>query len=348
MTTLEYYFSNGDHVTFDNYTIDTDGVVTNVNTGTKMTRHVLNTYNVVNIRDNNGTRRGIRVSRAIASTFLGKPPTTKYTADHEDQDRLNDVLRNICWASKSEQVKNRTMPEQYNSAYCIIKDNVEKTAREWIEVFKKPNGEKYTAVAITKFAQRQEHGFRIKPIEDIPDEEWKVVKGSQNKVYVSSEGRLKYKTSLSEKVLTADQLSKHAGYPVVWFSNRSHYCHVIAFKTFFPEEYIAKKDDEIILHIGDNKLDFRPNMLTLGTRSQNTIDAHNNGRHDNTNSARKSIVSYVNGVLEKEHESLANAVEYLRQHDHPRADRSGIRFGLQNGGVRYGRTWKPRKVDIMA
>lgn len=111
--------------------------------------------------------------------------------------------------------------------------------------------------------------------------------------------------------------------------------------TFFPDEYATKKDDEIILHNEDNKLDFRPRMLRLGTRSQNAIDARDNGRRDGDKTARKPVVSYINGEFERHHESLTSAAKYLQQNGHPRATKINVSHGIQNGGVRYGRTWVP-------
>lgn len=85
MKTLEYYYVDGTYVILENYSIDTNGVVTNIITGRAMARHKnSNGYNVVSVRYEEKQRQ-FRVARAIASTFLGKPPTIHHTADHIDR-----------------------------------------------------------------------------------------------------------------------------------------------------------------------------------------------------------------------------------------------------------------------
>ena len=111
--------------------------------------------------------------------------------------------------------------------------------------------------------------------------------------------------------------------------------------TFFPEDYAAKKSTEMILHEDDDKTDFRPQKLRLGTRSVNAIDARVNGKYDGTKTAWTKCASYVNDKLEKEYESQDAAVKYLRNTNHPKASFGNISMAL-NGYRKsaYGRTWK--------
>lgn len=345
MTTLEYYFSNGKHIVFHNHSISERGIIRNVARNVIISQRGKK-YKLSSIVGTDNTRYTIRIARAIASTFLGKPPAPYHTADHIDRDSLNDTLENIRWASKIEQNNNQRRPTYNKSAFVIAKDGIELTAKGWEDALKDettPYGGKYTIASIQHYAQQQRYGFGYKKFCDLPGEEWKVVAGSQYKNgewYVSTEGRVKYKTRFAENVMTAEQLHNNKGYPVIKFSNKRWYCHIIAFKTFFPEKYAAKRDDEMVLHHEDNKLDFRPRMLTLGTQSQNQADAHNNGCHDNKKSARKPVASYINGEFEQEHESLASAARYLQWYGYPLATVQGIRSGLEHGTVHHGRTWK--------
>lgn len=287
MKTLEYYFSDGRYKRFDNYTIDQNGVITNINTGNYISRYGKE-YNMVTVTDNDGVQCGVRIARAIASTFIGEIPTIHHTADHIDQVSTNDILSNIRWADKREQNDNRSTPIIKKSAFIIIKDGVEKTANDWVDALKdKLNhlGRPYTKSSILCYAQKQHCGFRYKTFDDLPGELWKVIEESKSKMgrwYVSSEGRMKYKTRNAENVMSVDKLHNDNGYPTVRFSNKKWYCHVISFKTFYPEKFSAKKDDDMVLHVEDNKLDFRPSMLYLGKHSQNRFDAYDNGSRDNT------------------------------------------------------------------
>jgi len=132
-------------------------------------------------------------------------------------------------------------------------------------------------------------------------------------------------------------LIKHRHYPRIVLGQ----CHVLAFAAFFPEEYAAKKPEEIILHQNDDKLDFRPHMLRIGTKSENMIDAHDNGCHDGTKTARVKCASYVNGEFEKEHDSKSDAVRYLKSIGFSRADERNINKMLSDERqTAYKRTWK--------
>ena len=112
--------------------------------------------------------------------------------------------------------------------------------------------------------------------------------------------------------------------------------------TFFPDEWYAKKPNEIVRHKHDDKLDFRPHMLCLGTQSGNIIDAHDNGCYDDTQSGRTKCVSYIDGVYELLHDSQVDAARYLKHIGYEKADRRSIGAaigGKRNRKTAYDRTW---------
>ena len=99
----------------------------------------------------------------------------------------------------------------------------------------------------------------------------------------------------------------------------------------------------MVLHEDDDPLDFRPHKLRLGTRSDNGIDAYNNGKYDGTKRARMKCVSYIDGVYELMHDSQDDAVKYLRHIGYDRAYRSNVGEVLNPESKRktaYDRTWK--------
>lgn len=296
MKTLEYYSKDGTYTVFSKYNIYKDGAVMNVETGLVSTRHVcLSGYNYVSVTDNDGKSRNIFIGRALASTFLGKPLVPQHTADHIDQDRENDVVENIRWLDKKGQNENRTFPSVSKSAFIIERDGVQKTVKEWVEYLKEDFnhfGRKYTGDGIRKYAQRGQYGFRFKTFENIPGEEWKLVESSKNNKgewYISDMNRVKYKTTAGENVMISSQLKTQGGYPVIGFGGKNWQCHIVSFMTFFPDKYAAKTDDQIVLHTKDDKFDFRPSQLRLGTRSQNTIDAYDNGKYDGKKNCKKTL-----------------------------------------------------------
>lgn len=96
MKTLQYYWVDGTHTVFKDYTIDEHVNIRNKKSQVLTWYKNRSGYNKVSIC-HEGKPRQIRVARAIASTFLGPPATTLYTADHEDGDRNNDTIKNIRW-----------------------------------------------------------------------------------------------------------------------------------------------------------------------------------------------------------------------------------------------------------
>jgi hypothetical protein len=336
-----------EHVIFSKYTID-NGVIRNKKEEPMAYSKSKGGYNKCTVYDDSGKTRNILVGRAIASTFIGPPPTLAHTVDHEDKNRGNDTLENIRWLDKTGQQKNQDRPETYKSAFIVVKDGIEKTSKEWVENLKGEKnsfGRDYTDRMIQHYAQNKQHGFAYKEYPDIPDEIWKEIIDSKNgrggRWEISNMKRVKYITKYAENVLSGEHLCRVSGYPTIGINGKSWYCHVLSFMTFFPDEYANKKPDEMILHEDDDPLDFRPHKLRLGIRSDNTIDAYNNGKYDGTKSARMKCASYIEGMFEKEHSSQQDAAKYLRHIGYENAFQSRIGMAL-NGKIMnaYGRVWK--------
>jgi len=350
--TLEYYFDDESHVIFSKYTCDALGVIKHKKSG-KTPSYGKGEYNMCTVYDNDGNRRNIQVARAVASTFLGKPPTLEHTADHIiSKQKKNDALTNIRWLCKKGQVNNRIMPETHKSAFIVVKDGIEKTVKEWVEhmnATKTPEEREFTRGMIEGYAQRKTRGFAYKEYPNLEGEKWLEIEGSKTKRgdywKISNMNRVKYITSIgAENVLWGNRLGWCGGYPIVSINRKIWMCHILAFTAFHEESWAAKKPEESVLHEDDDKEDFRPHKLRLGTASDNVKDSHDNGKRDGTKSARKKCASYINGELEKDdHTSLADAVEYLKSIGYPKASQSGISQALSDkykSNTAYGRTWQ--------
>ena len=351
MDTLKYYFENGTLVVFEKYTIDSSGLIKNKKTRLVVSTSKLGVYNVSVVCDNERRWRTIRICRALASTFIGPPPSIDHTTDHEDNNTNNDTLDNIRWLDKKGQANNRTMPDTLKSAFVIVKDDMSLTSKEWIEHLKyekNPFGREYTMKMISTYAQKKQHGFAYKEYPDLPGETWKKIKNSENKMgrwEISDMNRVKYVTKFAENILSDKRLGLLTGYPIIKINGKIWLCHILSFLTFFPDEYAVKKPDEIVLHEDDDRNDFRPHKLRLGTHSNNGIDAHINGKHTGKSTMRIKCASYVNDIFEKEHSGQRDAVRYLKSIGFEKAQSTKISKALElftDGkiSVRYGRTWK--------
>ena len=345
---LKYYSIDGTLTDYSKYTINTSGVVKSKKTGRVLgTFKNASEYNTTGVSDDNGKRRGILIGRAVASTFIGAPPTIQHTADHENGNRDDDTIENIRWLDEPGQKKNRTMPATYKAAFVIVKDGIEKTNKGWVEYLKDKKNHKnryYTEAMITSYAQRKRHGFSYKEYQDLPEEIWKEIIGSKTKLgrwEISDMNRVKYITNHAENVLSGERLGLIKGYPVISFGGKNWPCHILSLMSFFPEEYAAKKPGEIVLHENDDKLDFRPHKLNHGTHSKNRSDAHDNGCYDGTKVQRNECASYIKGVFEKNHESQEDAAAYLKTCGYDAATPGNIGRAISGDRkIAYKRTWK--------
>jgi len=349
---LKYYFENNaiECVNFDKYTIDEQGVIRN-----KATREALRPktdkagYQNVSVYDVLGKKRRIRVARAIASTFIGPPPTNAHTADHEDKIRMNDIIDNIRWLCRHGQRDNQDRPDAYKVAFLIVRyGENEKTFKEWVQYFiskneNNPHGREYTAGMIKSYAQKKQHGFAYKEYPDLEGEVWKDVEDSKTKKgmwQVSNMNRVKYVTNHAKNVLEKDQLGLQNGYPPIKINGKNWGLHVVVFRTFFPDDWANKKSDEMVLHKEDDRMDFRPEMLYLGTQSENAKDAYDNGKRYGTLTARQKCASYFKGAFEKEHESQDAAAKYLISIGFDKAKPASISSALSGRRkTAYKRAW---------
>jgi hypothetical protein len=355
--TLEYYFEDESHVIFNKYTCDALGIIKNKKSG-RTPSYGNKEYNEFTVRDDEGKQRTIYVGRAVASTFLGKPPTPEHTANHiESKQKKNDALTNIRWNCKKGQRDNQIRQDTLKSAFFVVKDGIEKTVNEWVECMnatKSPKEREFTKKMINHYARRKQHGFEYKEYPDLEGEDWKDIEGSKNRKgrwEISNMNRVKYITNHAENVLWSERLGRNPdGYPVVAINGKSWKCHILAFQTFHPELWDAKKPDELVLHEDDDKEDFRPHKLRLGTASDNKKDSHDNGKYDGTKTAWFKCASYIDGEHEENHLSQSAAAEYLKNKGCSESSIKNIASKIgkalsdkYKNKSAYGRTWQKIK-----
>ena len=343
---LQYYSKCGHHTIFTNYTINFFGIIKNKHTGRELAYKKSNLYNATNVFDDEGKRVGIQIARAMVSSFLGKPHTLQHTTEHIDNDNKdNDIISQLTWIDKNGQQKNRSMPQDNLTAFIIVRDGLELNLKQWVSKLKdekNPSGKTYTRSMIYHYVQRKQNGFSYKTYDNLPNETWKKVNNSDNKLgwwMVSDKNRVSFNTNYGRNIIEATNFKSNT-YPVICINGINRGIHEVVFETFYPDEYAKKTPSQIIRHINDDKHDFRPEKLLIGTYSENAQDAHNNGRHDGKKSGRVPCISYIDGVLEKTYNSQDEVVEYLKEQGYSIHNTSNIKRDMIKGnGVSYGRTW---------
>ena len=80
--------------------------------------------NITLYGDNEKVKKYVHVLSCLA--FHGPKPHPSYTVDHIDRDWKNNNINNLRWASKSLQVKNRSVPKSKGSRLVYTKSNNDK------------------------------------------------------------------------------------------------------------------------------------------------------------------------------------------------------------------------------
>lgn len=367
LETLVYYTGNTmDRLVFSNYTVESNdsGVFIRNKKGKIIKTHKIPSgHNRVTL-SLDGKDYTIYVGRIVASTFLGPPETPRHTVDHINNNAPgDDRIENIRWLCKTGQRHNQTRSETYNNAFLIVRNEVEKTSREWETYFKDNPKEREDIPAkslsketILNLAIENKYGFSFKVYPDLPGETWFVVPDSFSRYAhweFSTKCRMARVSSYARNVFSGDRFYLFNDYPTVYFNETHQRCHVIVFKTLFPEEYAAR-GIKVVCHRDDDKTNFAPDNLYLGTAAENTSDSYKNGKHDGKGSAQRPVVSFVSGVFEKHHDSYADAERYLRELDpvkYSKAACQGIYQAIKSWEeenkirVKYHRTWLPVESD---
>ena len=115
---------------------------------------------------------------------------------------------------------------------------------------------------------------------------------------------VKFIPKYSENVLSRDLIGlMSGGYPTIKINRKQCKCHSIAFEPFFTYEYTVMKRDEMILHINDDKMDFRPYKLRVGTGTDNMVDGTIMEKFIIKKTARVKCSLFIDGIFEREHDS---------------------------------------------
>ena len=288
---------------FSNYEVSSLGNIRNKKTLKELAKNSLRGgYIRVGITNDDNERKQVTIHRVVAITFIPNPEN-KYTVNHIDHDKLNNSVKNLEWASTTEQNRHkRKVPKEKQrlmssrKVWKINQDTDEKIelyetirdAAKWvfdnnltsITDFNNGNNIKTQICAVCRENRNSAYGFKWEydnsEVSKYENEIWKPI---------------------SKKLITEGH-NKPNDYKWVSVYPKQYLLHILVAKTFLPNFYGKK----IVNHKDGNKTNCKLYNLEWCTPSENSQHAHNtllnpSGKKINvTDTKTNKVTTYKNLV----------------------------------------------------
>ena len=129
---------------FSRYLIYENGDVLNIAKGILMKSRIRFGYKIVDLTNDKGIRKSMRVHRLIGLAYIPNP-LNKPCIDHIDQNKSNNHLSNLRWATYAENSQNIKQPNKnnkLNEKYISIINKKGYKYYRFVKEFNKKNHEK--------------------------------------------------------------------------------------------------------------------------------------------------------------------------------------------------------------
>jgi hypothetical protein len=271
-----------------------------------------------NVKVNNRSRR---VHQLVCMAHLQKPEEADetWTVDHTDaNERFDNSSNNLRWASISTQNSNQRKYDRTMINACPVV-GIHIVTGEIIKFESAQSAEELYGISnsgISRCINGHQHTYMnyvwstplILP--DIPGEEWKTWNVSSNySLLFSNKGRFAYafKNGYIKKLWCEEKNNQRANdedrYPSFYKNKKEYTFHRIMYELFIG----PIPNGMVVHHKNSNKQCAYLENIELTTQSKNMKYAHDDGRYDGTQSARKPIE--IDGIR---YESQADAAKELR------------------------------------
>lgn len=213
-------------------------------------------------------KKRVGVGVLVAEAFIGPRPTA-HSLDHIDQDRGNNCVENLRWATSSEQNCNKTQCDLNIHRSNQILQYKKLNSAEWL------TGNSMSGVArmlscdqgaISKCIAgklKQHHGYVFRRIDNVIEgEEWVTCKLSG--MQISSMGRFKGKCTGAHSIARTPVPSKGMRYATVKYNDKTWTFHRLVCTAGPPES----SEHATVDHINRNTKDNRASNLRWATTKE--------------------------------------------------------------------------------
>lgn len=321
LNNTEYWYEFPEDMQLSKYQISTWGQILQIKNKLLLSgSHGKDGYRYIILVSDSAKPTNYVIHRLMARVFIANPDI-KYTVDHIDRNKTNNVLLNLRWLTPAKQNANRGPIKYVNKKVSV--DQLDLTTGDLIKTWEsmeevtkqfniKSSG-KISLVCSGKLKSAKGFGWRYSESAPLDDEIWKEIPGF-NKHEISNLGRLKKKEG---RILSG---YNEGGYLRVEILNSNNirtkkYIHQLVCLTFNGEPPINKK---LVNHIDGNKLNNVNTNLEWCNTSENTLHAYKNHLIDLTERNKK----YMKPVIQYD----LNMIEIARF--------AGVRLAEQQTGSR--------------
>lgn len=258
------YFSgtSTEATNFPSYEVNPQGDIRNKANPSKLMSKYNNKdgYMLTSLRTEESKHRTILVHRLILSSFRDRP-SKEHTADHLNQDKTDNRLANLRWATRNEQALNKPDNIKKISTFLPIRQLNDKheSIATYDSVSSFPEHErKGISEAINQGSIYKKSYWEVLPISDIPGEVW--TSGKDCNKEFSNLGRIRrlHRTSVYYEVKAANG--------IVFFQSKKHQLRRVIAHLFLG---LDLNDDVLVVkHINGDTSDVRVNNLEIVTKTQ--------------------------------------------------------------------------------